>query len=130
MKRSGVPVTAASRFATEQYCYLTTIGRVTGQPHRIEIWFAVDQSTLYVLSGGGERSDWVQNLRRTPAVTVELGAAKFEGRARVVVDTAESERARALVHDKYAAQYRGDLSDWRHSALPVAIDLEQHTDTR
>ena len=31
--------------------------------------------------------------------------------------------ARALVHDKYAAGYGGDLSGWRRSALPIAVDL-------
>ena len=27
--------------AGESYCYLTTRGRVTGQPHTIEIWFGM-----------------------------------------------------------------------------------------
>ncbi len=27
--------------ATENYCYLTTIGRVSGNPHEIEIWFGM-----------------------------------------------------------------------------------------
>lgn len=113
----------SSRFADEQYCYLTTRGRVTGRPHRIEIWFAVEKDTLYMLSGGGTRSDWVKNLLRTPAVSIEIGGGRFEGQARVVADPAEGELARALVHDKYAAGYGGDLSGWRRSALPVAVDL-------
>ncbi len=33
------------------------------KPHEIEIWFADDDDTLYMLSGGGDRSDWVRNLR-------------------------------------------------------------------
>jgi deazaflavin-dependent oxidoreductase (nitroreductase family) len=111
-------------FASEQYCYLTTTGRVTGHPHRIEIWFAIDGDTLYMLSGGGDRSDWVKNIRREPAVTVEIGAGRFEGRARVLTDPTEDERARALVYDKYAPGYRGDLANWRRSALPVAVELE------
>jgi F420H(2)-dependent quinone reductase len=72
-------MTAWSQLASEQYCYPTTTGRVTGHPHRIEIWFAIDQDTLYMLSGGGDRSDWVKNLRREPAVTVQIGTVKFEG---------------------------------------------------
>jgi len=112
---------------SEQYCYLTTTGRVTGHPHRIEIWFAIDQDTLYMLSGGGERSDWVKNLRREDAVTVQIGADQFVGRARVVTDPTEDERARALVHDKYAPGYRGDLANWRRSALPIAVDLERQS---
>jgi deazaflavin-dependent oxidoreductase (nitroreductase family) len=116
-----------SRFADEQYCYLTTTGRVTGQPHRIEIWFAIDQDRLYMLSGGGDRSDWVKNLRRDPLVTVEIGAGKFQGRARVVSDPPESEHARALVHDKYAPGYRGDLTTWRRTSLPIGVDLQWAT---
>ena len=110
-------------FADEQYCYLTTSGRVSGRPHRIEIWFALEGDTVYLLSGGRDRSDWVKNLRKTPEVTVELGSGVFSGRARVVEDATEDERARALVHDKYAASYGGDLAGWRGSALPVAVDL-------
>jgi deazaflavin-dependent oxidoreductase (nitroreductase family) len=120
-----VVVGSWSRLADEQYCYLVTAGRVTGRPHRIEIWFAIDQDTLYMLSGGGDRSDWVKNLRRDPAVRVEIGTSSFQGQARIVKDPTESQRARALVHDKYAPGYRGDLTSWRHRSLPIAVDLER-----
>ena len=112
-----------STHGAEQYCYLTTIGRVSGRPHRIEIWFAIDGVTLYMLSGGGDRSDSVRNLRREPNVDVEVGGTHYAGRARVVSDAAEDERARALVHDKYVAGYSGDLSNWRRTALPIAVEL-------
>jgi deazaflavin-dependent oxidoreductase (nitroreductase family) len=79
--------------AREHYCYLTTRGRVTGRLHRIEIWFAIDKATVYMLSGGGKRSDWVRNLLVTPAVRVELGSARFDGEARVVTDPAEDQHA-------------------------------------
>jgi deazaflavin-dependent oxidoreductase (nitroreductase family) len=119
-----------TEYAGEQYCYLVTRGRVSGRPHRIEIWFALDRATLYMLSGGRERSDWVKNLRAAPQVTVELGARRFSGRARIVEDEAEEERARVLVHDKYARSYGGDLSGWRRSALPVAVDLRDEITTK
>jgi len=117
-------MSAWSRFAAEPYCYLTTRGRVTGRPHRIEIWFAIEDRTLYLLSGGGRSSDWVKNLRHRPSVVIELGGGRFAGQARIVVEAAEEERARALVHDKYARSYGGDLTGWRRSALPIAVDLE------
>jgi deazaflavin-dependent oxidoreductase (nitroreductase family) len=116
-----------SELAAEPYCYLTTSGRVTGRPHRIEIWFALDANTLFLLSGGRERSDWVKNLRITSEVTVELAGETFAGRARIIVDAEEDERARALVHEKYAGSYGGDLSRWRRTALPVAVDLAHDT---
>jgi deazaflavin-dependent oxidoreductase (nitroreductase family) len=114
----------------QPFCYLTTVGRESGRPHTIEIWFALKGSTLYLLSGGGDRSDWVRNLSARPAVTVRIGrrdAAELAGHARVVEPTTEEdELARRLVVGKYQPTYGGDLSSWRREALPVAVDLDDH----
>jgi deazaflavin-dependent oxidoreductase (nitroreductase family) len=105
------------------FCYLTTTGRNTGEPHRIEIWFAAARETdaIYLLSGGRDRSDWVRNLRAHPRCTVEIAHRTYEGTARMIEGTAEDETARTLVHDKYAQG--DDLKRWRSESLPVAIDL-------
>ena len=50
----------------DDYCYLTTRGRVTGNDHEIEIWYARDGDTLYLLAGAGDASDWVRNLQADP----------------------------------------------------------------
>ena len=112
------------RLAGEDYCYLTTVGRVTGKPRTIEIWFGLRDSSLYLLSGGGERSDWVKNARREPAVTLRIADRHFRGRARIVTDPDEDALARRLLIEKYGSSYSGDLSDWRHNALPVAVEIE------
>jgi deazaflavin-dependent oxidoreductase (nitroreductase family) len=120
--------------AEQDYCYLTTIGRVSGEPREIEIWFGLDlqqsasrpagrDATLFMLSGGGERSNWVKNLLREPAVSVRIGDDTRPGRARVVDDPDEAERARGLLFDKYSTRYTGDLANWRRTALPVAVDF-------
>ena len=109
--------------ADDNFCYLTTRGRVTGQAHEIEIWFAADGDTLYMLSGGRDRSDWVRNLVADPAVTVRVGEGTFAATARVVDDAEEARRARTLVFDKYQPRYHGNLEGWRESAVPVAVDL-------
>ncbi len=119
-----------SSFGHEQYCYLTTRGRVSGRAHRIEIWFAIDKGTLYMLSGGGARSDWVKNLLVKPAVTIEVGTGRFRGDARVISEPDEDELARSLLYDKYASSYSGDLNSWRRSALPIAVELAQETTDR
>jgi deazaflavin-dependent oxidoreductase (nitroreductase family) len=108
--------------AGEDFCYLTTTGRVTGRPHEIEIWFALEGRTLYMLSGGRDRSDWVKNLRRTPEVTVRIAGECFEGRARIVEDPEEDALARRLLVEKYE-RTPGRLANWRRTALPVAVDL-------
>ena len=111
----------------QPFCSLTTTGRASGRPHTIEIWFALQDHTLYLLSGGGDRSDWVRNLLTRPEVTVRLGrrdAAALDGRARLVeAGSDEDELARRLVTGKYQPGYGGDLSGWRRSSLPVAVDL-------
>jgi len=111
--------------ADEDYCYLTTTGRVSGEPREIEIWFGLAGRTLYMLSGGRDRANWVRNLLDQPGVSVRIGDATEPGRARVVEDRGEDERARELLFDKYSPHYSGDLEDWRRTALPIAVDFEQ-----
>lgn len=109
---------------SDDFCYLTTHGRVSGKPHEIEIWYVRDGDTLYMLSGGRDESDWVRNIARTPAVTVRIGDEVFEATGRVLdTPTDESERARSLVFEKYTPRYSGDLTEWRGRSLPVALDL-------
>jgi deazaflavin-dependent oxidoreductase (nitroreductase family) len=107
----------------DDYCYLTTTGRRSGRPHRIEIWFAAEGGTLYLLAGGGRSSDWVQNLMVDPTVLVEVDDNEHRARGRVLEGGDEAELARSLVFAKYAPRYKGDLTGWRERALPVAIDL-------
>jgi deazaflavin-dependent oxidoreductase (nitroreductase family) len=108
--------------AGEDFCYLTTTGRVTGRPHTIEIWFALDGHALYMLSGGRDRSDWVKNLQRSPEVTIRIADERFEGHARAVEEREEDELARSLLIEKYEST-PGSLSNWRRTALLVAVDL-------
>ena len=117
-----------AELAELDFCYVTSTGRATGRPHRIEIWFsaAPDADTIYMLSGGRERADWVRNLVASPRCTVEIGDARFVGYGRVIEGTAEEDPARTLVHDKYA--HGEDLASWRESALPIAIDLTPSAD--
>ena len=62
------------RLADEDFAYLTTIGRTTGTPHRVEIWFALDGRRLFLLSGGGDSADWVKNIRQSARVRVRVGS--------------------------------------------------------
>ena len=112
-----------AQLTTEDYCYVTTTGRVTGNPHTIEIWFAAHNDTIYILAGGGYSSDWVKNAKRQPRVPVRIGSTTFDGIARIVEDDHEDALARRLLLEKYGPRYSGDLDDWGRTALPVAIEL-------
>lgn len=112
-----------SNLADLDFCYLSTTGRVTGRPHEIEIWFALDGGTVYLLSGGGGRSDWIRNIVASSTVTLRIGDVERSTRARVVEPgTGEDATARRLLVEKYGPRDGSDLSEWGRTALPVAID--------
>jgi hypothetical protein len=72
------------------------------EPHTIEIWFAQPPAghTLYMLSGGRDRSDWVKNIVADPVVQVRIGSQEFQGRGRLIADGEEEQLARRLVVKK------------------------------
>jgi deazaflavin-dependent oxidoreductase (nitroreductase family) len=105
-------------------CYLETIGRVSGKAHEIEIWFASDGATIWLLSGGRDRADWVRNVRRNPAVRVRIGQQWFTGMAAEITDPAEDRIAREQVAGKYYGLRNGELpNEWSRTSLPVRITL-------
>lgn len=113
------------RLADEAFAYLTTTGRVSGKAHTIEIWFSLDGRTMYMLSGGGDRADWLKNIRRTPDVRVRVGTRTVAARGRLLEEgTDEDLKARRLLDGKYMGWREGKrLSSWARGARAVAIDL-------
>ncbi len=108
------------------FTYLTTTGRVTGNSHTVEIWFALDPhdaARLYMLAGGGRKTDWVRNLARNPAVTLKLGDILYPATAAALApDDATDATARRLLVEKYAKAH--ELDDWGRTALPVVFVLD------
>jgi deazaflavin-dependent oxidoreductase (nitroreductase family) len=113
--------------ARRPVCDLETIGRASGLPRCIEIWFAGDaeHDRIYVLSGGRDRAHWVRNIQQDSAVRVRIGEQWLTGRGRILGPGPEDLRARRLVAAKYEAWREGrSLSTWAATSLPVAVDLE------
>jgi deazaflavin-dependent oxidoreductase (nitroreductase family) len=106
-------------------CHLQTIGRRSGQPRTIEIWFGTDGVRIYLLAGGRDRAHWVRNLRADPRVRVRLGGTTLSGRARVIEGESRDALARRLLAAKYQGWTDGaPLSPWASGSLPVEIELE------
>ena len=124
---SSAPTPSLAQWADLPFAYLTTIGRRTGAPHRIEIWFAIGQGVLYLLSGGRDRSDWVRNLQSNPNVTLELGTGSLAGIAQILQpDTPDDRRARELLVNKY--RKGNDLESWGRTSLPMMITFTSMED--
>jgi deazaflavin-dependent oxidoreductase (nitroreductase family) len=117
-------LSAADSWVDESFCYITTVGRRTGRPHTIEIWFGVADGRLYVLSGGA-RSDWFLNLKAHPDVLIRAGRDDDRrARATVVDDSEEDTMARRLLAAKYQGWSEGKpLSSWARTAHPVRFEL-------
>jgi deazaflavin-dependent oxidoreductase (nitroreductase family) len=91
-----------SREAT--HLYLTTTGRRSGLPRRIEIWFTRHEGRYYLVAEHGLKAHWVQNLLAEPAVRARVGRGSFRGSARVV--DAQSERGLvAAIRARSEAKY-------------------------
>jgi deazaflavin-dependent oxidoreductase (nitroreductase family) len=86
-----------------QYLYLTTTGRVTGQPREIEIWF-VEHGGHFFLVAEHEGANWVRNIQSQPRVKVRVGDVEFNAIARVAHKDREPQLA-ATVKALFDAKY-------------------------
>ena len=86
---------AASALATDQVIDITTTGRQTGQPRRIEIWFHRVDDKYFITGTPGRPRSWYANLVAHPQFTFHLkqsATADLPATARPVTDAAEREK--------------------------------------
>ena len=77
---------------------LTTIGRKTGVPRRVELRFLYYQGNFYATSSKVAGKHWCQNLLKNPVVEISAKGERFGCTARQVTD--ESLRQQVLtLHD-------------------------------
>lgn len=115
-------MTPIASLADVEYCYLTTRGRTTGRPHRIEIWFVARDGGAYLLANS-DRSDWYRNLEADPSVTLEIGQERRTTVARpVAADDPAVAVVRPAIVAKYQPTYGEDLGDWGATAHLVRVE--------
>lgn len=111
-------------------CDITTIGRRSGQPSRIEIWYFVVDQQVYLTGTPGAR-DWYANLLAEPHFTfhVKQGAsADLSARAMPITDLAERRRIMAEVMRRTSYFADGDLDAWVAGSPLVAVEFVQSAD--
>jgi deazaflavin-dependent oxidoreductase (nitroreductase family) len=103
---------------TDRVIDITTTGRTSGEPRRIEIWFHNLDGRIYITGTPGRRS-WYANLRAKPAMTFHLKQATqadLPATARLI--TAEPERRDVLARIVATLDGDRDLDEWvRRSPL-------------
>jgi deazaflavin-dependent oxidoreductase (nitroreductase family) len=66
------------RFSGTRTVDLTTVGRRSGQPRTVEIWwFHVDGR--FIITGTPGRRDWLANVRADPAVVISDRHGSYHG---------------------------------------------------
>jgi deazaflavin-dependent oxidoreductase (nitroreductase family) len=124
--RRAIEITPAAGTG-ERIIDITTPGRRTGRPRRIEIFFYRAAGTTYLCSGaGGAATDWHANLLANPTFTFHLKhgiRADLPARATPVTDPAERQAVLAeIVADLNQPHDPGTirptrLEDWADSRL-------------
>jgi deazaflavin-dependent oxidoreductase (nitroreductase family) len=90
--------------APNTYLYLTTVGRTSGQPREIEIWFVESNGNFYILAEHFHNAQWVKNIKRNPCVHVRVGDRSFDATARVLDEHRDADAwvtAQKLASEKY-----------------------------
>jgi deazaflavin-dependent oxidoreductase (nitroreductase family) len=103
---------------------ITTRGRTTGEPRRIEIRFHHSEGQVYITGRPPRWRDWYANLLAHPEFTFHLKQglqADLPARATPILDEARRRAIIAAIHEKRGVYH--DVEAWvEHSPL-VAVDF-------
>jgi hypothetical protein len=114
--------------ARERTVDITTTGRQSGEPRRIETWFYRVDGTVY-LTGLPGRRGWAANLAAEPAFTFHLKngiEADLPARAAQIVDEAERRRIFVPLLEELAnvSSTRRDLEEWVLGSPLFAVEFD------
>ena len=104
---------------------ITTTGRTSGQPRRIEMWFHNLDGRVYLTGLPGPR-DWHANVLANPGLTIhfkERVIADLAGRATPI--TEPNERRAILSRILAKLDRSGDLEAWEAGSPLVRVDFEE-----
>ena len=110
---------------TDRVIDMTTIGRASGQPRRLEMWFHNLDGQIYITGTPGAR-DWYANLLANPSFTFHLkGSATADLPAHATPITDDAER-RSILRRVLANIDRSEseLDRWVAESPLVAVAFE------
>jgi deazaflavin-dependent oxidoreductase (nitroreductase family) len=112
----------ASALASVRTIDLTTFGRRSGLPRRIEIWwFHVDGR--FVITGTPGPRDWFANVMANPKVVVHVDGHDLAGRASVIGDQEFRQRVFSQPETRWYSS-QAELDRLVAEAPMIEIDLE------
>ena len=110
-----------------RFILINHIGRKTGLPRRAVVEVVrhdKDARTIIVASGFGKKSQWYQNLRKTPDVTIQLGTKKYTAHAEFLSPAQGAvEMADYTRRHPFAAQELAKLMGYRVDGTPEDFQI-------
>jgi deazaflavin-dependent oxidoreductase (nitroreductase family) len=110
---------------TDRTIDITTIGRKSGQPRRIEMAFHRVDGTIYLTGTPGKR-DWYANLVANPDFTFHLKrsvTADLPARATPITDPATRRAVLARILERDRPDRAKDLDTWVKQSPLVAVSF-------
>jgi deazaflavin-dependent oxidoreductase (nitroreductase family) len=111
-----MPTPELDALAHGRVLYLTTVGRKTGKPRTIEIWFVISQRRIYLLAEHGLKAQWVHNIQANPGVTIQIDQRRFRARGQILDDARDRQEWQAVTNLSRRKYGWGE-------GLPVAFDV-------
>lgn len=108
---------------------ITTTGRQSGEPRRIEIYLHNLDGTLWLTGKPGRPRDWVANLAADPAMTIHLKrAVEADVPAKGTVITDPGDKADIILQARVeswganADEARADNDHWANTSPLVKVE--------
>ncbi|PSN87855.1 hypothetical protein B9Q11_02645 [Candidatus Marsarchaeota G2 archaeon ECH_B_SAG-F08] len=105
--------------------WLTTLGRKTGKPRLVQIWFAFVNGELYILSRHGLDSWWAKNLLKNNSVIVNVAGRAFSAKAELIEDPILTNEVWRYYKAKYRFYPQIYLFSWKKKKL-FRINFVEH----
>ena len=107
---------------------ITTIGRKTGNSHRIEIGFNYIDSDIYITGLPPNKRDWYANLIANPEFTLHLKQslqADIPARAAPILDENSRRKILSVILERW--NRKGELDLWVEQSPLVEVILKNVT---
>jgi hypothetical protein len=95
LKKTNPNSSSKASLASEQYLYLTTRGRNSGQTREIEIWFTHCDGLFYVIAEY-PTANWVQSPRADSQAQIRVAGRSMNARAHVLLPDFDSSLISAI----------------------------------
>ncbi|MCC6179137.1 MAG: nitroreductase family deazaflavin-dependent oxidoreductase [Chloroflexi bacterium] len=109
---------------TDRVIDITTIGRTSGQPRRVEIWFHNLDGQIYITGTPGTR-DWYANMTVNPRFTFHLKesvTADLPARATIIADPTERRAIMLPILERLG--HPQDIDAWVAGSPLVAVSFD------